>query len=55
MAGMRASEEMILMLLFLDRCSSSVHDLRLKTMEGRMPALWISLRMLKLESGKKGR
>ena len=27
MAGMRASEEMILKLLFLDRCSSSVHDL----------------------------
>ena len=48
MVGMRASEEMILKLLFLDRCSSSVHDLRLKTMEGRMPTLWISLGMLKL-------
>ena len=62
MAQMRASEEMILKLLFLDRCSS-VHGLwdppranqRLKTMEGRMLALWISLGGLKLESDEKVR
>ena len=62
MIGMRASEKMILKLLFLDRCSF-VHDLwdppkaiqRLKTIERRMLALWFSLGMLKLEYGKKGR
>lgn len=61
MVGMRASEEMILKLLFLDRCSS-VHGSwdppmaiqSLKTMEGRMLALWISLGLLKLSLTRKG-